>query len=154
MIPFLLLAACDVTTLSNSWGKADVYSNCSFGNAVLVSPAHQFPTGVVLSPERRARLLEWAERTDALVAEDDYDAEFRYDRAPVGALQGLAPERVAYLGSASKTLAPALRLGWLVAPSGLVRDLIDQLMFTIIAPPSKRAIVPVTIVPTRSLYSS
>ena len=84
-------------------------------DAVLVTPAHQFPTGVVLSPERRARLLEWAERRDAIVVEDDYDAEFRYDRAPVGALQGLSPDRVAYLGSASKTLAPTLRLGWLIA---------------------------------------
>src|SRR5215208_2152307 len=90
-------------------------------DAVVVTPAHQFPTGVVLSPKRRAALLEWAERRDALVVEDDYDAEFRYDRAPVGALKGLAPERVAYLGSASKTLAPALRLGWLIAPSALVR---------------------------------
>jgi GntR family transcriptional regulator/MocR family aminotransferase len=107
----------------------------SRAEAVLVTPAHQFPTGVVLSAERRAALLDWAERRDALVLEDDYDAEFRYDRAPVGALKGLAPERVAYLGSASKTLAPMLRLGWLVAPSGLLRDLIDQLMFTIIAPP-------------------
>jgi GntR family transcriptional regulator / MocR family aminotransferase len=103
-------------------------------DAVLVSPAHQFPTGVVLSPERRARLLEWAERTDALVAEDDYDAEFRYDRAPVGAVQGLAPGRVAYLGSASKTLAPALRLGWLIAPSHLVRPLAEEVLFTVIAP--------------------
>ena len=93
-------------------------------DAVLVSPAHQFPTGSVLSPHRRARLLEWAERRDAIVAEDDYDAEFRYDRAPVGAVQGLAPERVAYLGSASKTLAPALRLGWLIAPQRL-----EQLAF-------------------------
>ncbi len=107
----------------------------SGAQAVLVTPAHQFPTGVVLSAERRAALFDWAERRDALVLEDDYDAEFRYDRAPIGALKGLAPERVAYLGSASKTLAPMLRLGWLVAPSGLVRDLIDQLMFTIIAPP-------------------
>jgi GntR family transcriptional regulator/MocR family aminotransferase len=80
-------------------------------------------------------LLEWAERRDAIVAEDDYDAEFRYDRAPVGALQGLAPERVAYLGSASKTLAPALRLGWLVAPSRLVRPLAMQVLYTMIAPP-------------------
>jgi GntR family transcriptional regulator/MocR family aminotransferase len=103
-------------------------------DAVLVSPAHQFPTGVVLSPERRARLLEWAERNDAIVAEDDYDAEFRYDRAPVGAVQGLAPERVAYLGSASKTLAPALRLGWLIAPSHLVRPLAEEVLFTVIAP--------------------
>ncbi len=103
-------------------------------DAVLVSPAHQFPTGVVLSPQRRARLLEWAERRDAIVAEDDYDAEFRYDRAPVGAVQGLAPERVAYLGSASKTLAPALRLGWLIPPSHLVRPLIDEVLYSVIAP--------------------
>jgi GntR family transcriptional regulator/MocR family aminotransferase len=104
-------------------------------DAVLLTPAHQFPTGVVLSPQRRARLLEWAERRDAIVAEDDYDAEFRYDRAPVGALQGLAAERVAYLGSASKTLAPALRLGWLIVPSRLVRPLAEQVLYTVIAPP-------------------
>jgi GntR family transcriptional regulator / MocR family aminotransferase len=104
-------------------------------DAVLVTPAHQFPTGVVLSPERRARLLEWAERRDAIVAEDDYDAEFRYDRAPVGALQGLSPDRVAYLGSASKTLAPTLRLGWLIPPPRLVRPLADEVLYTVIAPP-------------------
>jgi GntR family transcriptional regulator/MocR family aminotransferase len=85
--------------------------------AVLVTPAHQMPLGAVLAPERRAALLDWADRHDALVVEDDYDGEFRYDREPVGALQGLAPERVAYLGSASKVLAPALRIGWVVAPS-------------------------------------
>ncbi len=85
--------------------------------AVVVAPAHQFPTGVVLSPERRHALLDWARRRDALVIEDDYDAEFRYDRRPVGAVQGLDPERVAYVGSVSKTLAPALRLGWLVTPT-------------------------------------
>jgi GntR family transcriptional regulator/MocR family aminotransferase len=104
-------------------------------DALLVTPAHQFPTGVVLSPERRARLLDWAERHDALVVEDDYDAEFRYDRAPVGAVQGLAPERVAYLGSASKTLAPTLRLGWLIAPSRLVAPLADHVLYSVIAPP-------------------
>ena len=104
-------------------------------DAVLVTPAHQFPTGVVLSPERRTALLEWAERRNAIVAEDDYDADFRYDRAPVGALHGLAPERVAYLGSASKTLAPTLRLGWLVAPTTLVRTLADEVLYTVIAPP-------------------
>ena len=88
--------------------------------AVLVTPAHQFPTGAVLAPQRRAALLEWAARKEAYIIEDDYDAEFRYDREPIGALQGVAPERVIYAGSASKTLAPALRLGWLVVPAGLV----------------------------------
>jgi GntR family transcriptional regulator/MocR family aminotransferase len=104
-------------------------------DAVLVTPAHQFPTGAVLSAPRRAALLAWAERRDALVLEDDYDAEFRYDQPPVGALQGLAPERVAFLGSASKTLAPALRLGWAVLPSWLVHAVLDQVHGTIIAPP-------------------
>jgi GntR family transcriptional regulator/MocR family aminotransferase len=88
-------------------------------DAVLVTPAHQMPTGAVLVPERRAALLAWAAEHDAVVIEDDYDGEYRYDREPVGALQGLDPERVVYLGSASKTLAPALRLGWLVLPSWL-----------------------------------
>ena len=87
--------------------------------AVLVTPAHQFPTGVVLSAARRAALLEWAAATDGFVLEDDYDAEYRYDRAPVGALQGLGAERVVYLGSVSKTLSPALRTGWLIAPPAL-----------------------------------
>ncbi|MBE2317897.1 PLP-dependent aminotransferase family protein [Solirubrobacter sp. CPCC 204708] len=84
--------------------------------AVLVTPAHQFPTGVVMSAARRAELLAWAERHDAVIVEDDYDSEYRYDRAPVGALQGLRPDLVLHIGSVSKTLAPALRLGWLIAP--------------------------------------
>jgi GntR family transcriptional regulator/MocR family aminotransferase len=88
-------------------------------DAVVVTPAHQFPTGVVLAAERRVALLAWARRTGGVIVEDDYDAEFRYDREPVGALQGLAPDHVVYAGSASKTLAPALRLGWLVLPSRL-----------------------------------
>jgi DNA-binding transcriptional MocR family regulator len=87
--------------------------------AVLVTPAHQFPTGVVLSPRRRSALIEWARDVDALVVEDDYDGEFRYDRDPVGCLQGLAPERVVLAGSVSKALSPALRLGWAVAPPWL-----------------------------------
>lgn len=91
----------------------------SRARALLTTPAHQCPTGVVLSPSRRSGLLEWAAQ-GGLVIEDDYDAEFRYDRAPLGALQGLAPEHVAYLGTVSKTLAPGLRLGWLVLPSALV----------------------------------
>jgi GntR family transcriptional regulator/MocR family aminotransferase len=86
---------------------------------VVVTPAHHFPTGVVLSSERRGELLEWAEDEDGLIVEDDYDSELRYDRGAVGALQGLAPERVCHIGSASKRLAPGLRLGWTLAPSWL-----------------------------------
>jgi len=89
--------------------------------AVLVTPAHQSPTGVALTPRRRAALLEWAAGAGAVVIEDDYDAEFRYDRAPLGAMQGLAPDSVIYTGTVSKTLSPALRLGWLVLPGRLVR---------------------------------
>lgn len=94
--------------------------------AVLVAPAHSYPTGTVLSAQRRAALVEWADDNDALIIEDDYDAEFRYDRAPIGALQGLAPQRVAYMGCASKTLTPALRLGWLAVPDWLLDKVIRQ----------------------------
>ena len=89
-------------------------------DAIIVTPAHQYPTGAVLSGERRAGLLEWLRRNDAIAVEDDYDAEYRYDRAPVGALQALDPDRIVYAGTASKTLAPALRLGWLVVPPRLL----------------------------------
>jgi GntR family transcriptional regulator / MocR family aminotransferase len=91
--------------------------------AVYVTPAHQYPTGAVLSPARRAALLEWAEATSGFVIEDDYDGEYRYDRDPVGALQGLAPARVIYIGSTSKTLAPALRIGWILSPPSLTQEL-------------------------------
>jgi GntR family transcriptional regulator/MocR family aminotransferase len=104
-------------------------------DAVLVTPAHQFPTGVVLSPERRARLLAWADERNTFVIEDDFDSEYRYDRPPVGSLQGLMPERVVYCGTASKTLAPTLRLGWIVAPGELVWPLVEQVLYTVIAPP-------------------
>jgi GntR family transcriptional regulator/MocR family aminotransferase len=90
---------------------------------VVVTPAHQFPTGVVMSSERRAALLGWAEDVDGLIVEDDYDSELRYDRGPVGALQGLAPERVCHIGSASKRLLPSLRLGWILCPSWLTGEL-------------------------------
>ena len=89
-------------------------------DAVLVAPAHSYPTGGTLAVERRRALIAWARRRDALIVEDDYDAEFRYDRAAIGALQGLAPDRVVYLGCASKTLSPALRLGWAVAPAATI----------------------------------
>ena len=90
-------------------------------DAVVLTPAHQHPTGVVLTGERRTALLAWLRASDTIAIEDDYDAEYRYDRAAVGALQGLDPDRVVYAGSASKTLAPALRIGWLVVPPSLLQ---------------------------------
>ncbi|MFC1421006.1 MocR-like pyridoxine biosynthesis transcription factor PdxR [Streptacidiphilus cavernicola] len=93
--------------------------------AVSLTPAHQFPMGTVHSPARRAELLAWARECAGLVVEDDYDGDFRYDRAPVGALQGLAPDLVAYTGSVSKSLAPGLRLGWLVPPAALLPELVE-----------------------------
>jgi GntR family transcriptional regulator / MocR family aminotransferase len=98
--------------------------------AVLVTPAHQFPTGAVLSPLRRRAIVAWAREVDGYVIEDDYDAEFRYDRHPVGAMQGLAPDRVIYCGTLSKSLAPGLRLGWLVLPSPLVDPIATSRMLT------------------------
>jgi GntR family transcriptional regulator / MocR family aminotransferase len=91
-------------------------------DALLVTPAHQFPTGCVLSGERRRLLLRWAASNDALLVEDDYDSEFRYDGQPARALQGFAPDHVVQLGTVSKSLAPAIRLGWVIAPQAFVDD--------------------------------
>jgi GntR family transcriptional regulator/MocR family aminotransferase len=102
----------DVTALEHSGARA-----------VLVTPAHQWPTGAVLAGHRRQELIAWARRHDAVIIEDDYDAEFRYDRDPVGSIQGLDPDHVVSLGTVSKSLAPALRLGWLVAPDRLLGPL-------------------------------
>ncbi|GAA3891942.1 PLP-dependent aminotransferase family protein [Streptomyces lacrimifluminis] len=92
--------------------------------AVLLTPAHQFPTGGPLHPERRAAVIDWARARGGLILEDDYDGEFRYDRRPVGAVQGLDPERVIHLGSVSKSLSPALRLGWMVLPERYVEPVL------------------------------
>ena len=91
--------------------------------AALVTPGHQFPTGVVLSPARRRELVAWADRVDGVVIEDDYDSEYRYDRTPVRAMHAMAPERIVHVSSLSKVLAPALRIGWMIAPASLHDDL-------------------------------
>jgi GntR family transcriptional regulator / MocR family aminotransferase len=107
----------------DGWGaRTDLLSTSDNATvrAAVVTPAHQYPLGVTLQPERRRAATAWARSAGGLLIEDDYDGEFRYDRQPVGALQGSAPEHVAYIGTASKTLAPALRLAWLVLPEGLV----------------------------------
>jgi GntR family transcriptional regulator/MocR family aminotransferase len=95
-------------------------------DAVVLAPAHQYPIGTVLAPERRVELIAWARRRGTLIVEDDYDAEYRYDREPIAALQGLAPDCVAYVGTASKTLAPGVRLGWVLVPSHLVGEMSAQ----------------------------
>ncbi|MFI7388193.1 PLP-dependent aminotransferase family protein [Streptomyces sp. NPDC049813] len=93
---------------------------------VVTTPSHHFPSGIAYSARRRAQLLDWARQMDGLVVEDDYDGDFRYDRAPVGALQGLDPDRVAYTGSVSKSLMPGLRLGWLVVPDTLADEVVAR----------------------------
>jgi GntR family transcriptional regulator/MocR family aminotransferase len=94
----------------------------SGASAVVVSPSHQYPTGAVMHPTRRAELIAWARRTGGLIVEDDYDAEYRYDGPPIASLQSLAPGHVAYIGTCSKILAPGLRLGWLIVPDRLAGE--------------------------------
>jgi GntR family transcriptional regulator / MocR family aminotransferase len=107
--------------------RTDLLSHKAFRNvrAVVVTPAHQYPMGVTMQPDRRHAATTWAAARDGFIIEDDYDGEFRYDRQPVGALQGTAPDRVIYVGTASKTLAPAVRLAWLVLPDALVEPVVD-----------------------------
>jgi GntR family transcriptional regulator / MocR family aminotransferase len=100
--------------------------DASGARVVVVTPAHQSPTGVVLAAQRRHALVDWAERNDAFIVEDDYDSEFRYDREPVGVLQGLAPDRVFTIGTVSKALAPAVRLGWVLVPPSLVDAVAEE----------------------------
>ena len=93
---------------------------------VLLTASHQFPLGMSLHSDRRAAVIDWARRTGSVIIEDDYDGEFRYDRSPVGALHGVDPDHVVYMGTASKSLAPGLRLGWLVLPERLVEPVVRQ----------------------------
>jgi GntR family transcriptional regulator / MocR family aminotransferase len=123
----LVLAGIEAVPVPVDDRGVDVEALAATGvGAVVLTPAHQSPTGALLAPERRQALLAWAAEHDATIVEDDYDAEFRYDREPVGTLQGLAPERVATLGSVSKSLAPGLRLGWVVCPPRLVEAVVDE----------------------------
>ncbi|MEJ2852173.1 MULTISPECIES: MocR-like pyridoxine biosynthesis transcription factor PdxR [unclassified Saccharothrix] len=110
--------------------------------AAVITPAHQYPTGVPLHPRRRHALVDWARSTGAVVVEDDYDGEFRYDRQPLGAVQGMAPDHVVYAGSTSKTLGPGLRLGWLVLPARLVDPVVQARRYTdlITAAPTQLAL--------------
>ncbi|MBJ7003004.1 PLP-dependent aminotransferase family protein [Streptomyces griseofuscus] len=120
-----LLQAAGLATPALPWDELGTDTGpLTTEGAVLLTPAHQFPLGMPLHPDRRAAVVDWARRTDSLVLEDDYDGEFRYDRQPVGALQGLDPDRVVYLGTASKSLAPGIRLGWMVLPPALTREVI------------------------------
>ncbi|WP_207939190.1 PLP-dependent aminotransferase family protein [Actinomadura darangshiensis] len=115
----LRAAGLDVAPLQVGPEGADPADLTARTGTVLLTPAHQFPCGVVLTPDRRTAFTEWARRRDGYLVEDDYDAEFRYGRQPVGAMQALAPDRVVFAGSASKSLAPGMRLGWLVVPPAL-----------------------------------
>jgi GntR family transcriptional regulator / MocR family aminotransferase len=101
-----------------------VIDQISGAGAVLLTPSHQFPLGMTLAPQRRTQAVGWAASSGGVVIEDDYDGEFRYDRRAIAGLQALAPEHVVYAGTASKTLAPAVRLAWIVVPGRLLADLV------------------------------
>jgi GntR family transcriptional regulator/MocR family aminotransferase len=105
-------------------------------DAVVITPAHQYPTGVLMTAERRSALIAWARERQALIVEDDYDVEYRFGRDPVASLQGLAPGLVAFVGTTAKTLAPALRLAWMVPPSHLIDEVENVLLVTGVTPPT------------------
>ncbi|WP_102145888.1 PLP-dependent aminotransferase family protein [Mycobacterium hubeiense] len=122
------LAAMDVPTvpigLDEHGARVDELDDTDAA-AVLLTPAHHNPHGMPLHPSRRTAVVDWAQRTGGYVVDDDYDGEFRYDRQPIGALQALSPERVVYLGSASKSMSQVMRLGWMVLPDNLIDAVID-----------------------------
>jgi GntR family transcriptional regulator/MocR family aminotransferase len=105
-------------------------------DAVVTTPAHHYPTGVTMTAARRAALIAWARRRGAVIIEDDYDAEYRFGRDPVSSLQGMAPDLVAFLGTTSKTLAPALRLAWMVPPPHLIDGVESVMRATGVTPPT------------------
>jgi GntR family transcriptional regulator / MocR family aminotransferase len=120
-------------------------------DAVVMTPAHHYPTGVVMTAERRAALLTWARERHSLIVEDDYDVEYRFGREPVASLQGLAPDLVAFVGTTSKTLAPALRLAWIVPPSHLIDDVENVLLVTGVTPPTLDQIAMATFIEDAAL---
>ena len=113
----------------------------SEAGVLLTTPAHQYPLGVTLSSRRRTALVDWARAADAWIIEDDFDGEYRYDRQPVGALQGLAPDRVVYAGTASKTIAPGVGIGWLVLPTALVDPMREHLRFRVATSTIEQAVL-------------
>jgi GntR family transcriptional regulator/MocR family aminotransferase len=120
-------------------------------DAVVITPAHQYPTGTLMTAERRSALIAWARERQALVVEDDYDVEYRFGREPMASLQGLAPDVVAFIGTASKTLAPALRLAWVVPPSHLIDDVENVLLVTGVTPPTLDQVAMATFIEDAAL---
>lgn len=120
----LTLAGCELVPVPVDDNGLDVAAgirSCRKARAAFVTPSHQFPLGVTMSASRRLQLLDWAQRTGSWIVEDDYDSEYRYESMPIASLQGLdTGARVIYIGTFSKTLFPALRLGYMVIPSDLV----------------------------------
>ncbi|HZR51557.1 MAG TPA: PLP-dependent aminotransferase family protein [Streptosporangiaceae bacterium] len=105
-------------------------------DAVVMTPAHHYPTGVIMTTARRAELITWARRRGALIVEDDYDVEYRFGHDPMPSLQGVAPDLVAFVGTTSKTLAPALRMAWMVPPARLTEDVATVMRATGVTPPT------------------
>ncbi|HEX6525086.1 MAG TPA: PLP-dependent aminotransferase family protein [Streptosporangiaceae bacterium] len=105
-------------------------------DAVVMTPAHHYPTGVIMTAERRAALIAWARQRGAVIIEDDYDVEYRFGHEPVSSLQGMAPDVVAFVATTSKTLAPALRLAWMVPPAHLIDDVANVMRVIGVTPPT------------------
>jgi GntR family transcriptional regulator / MocR family aminotransferase len=123
-----VLHAAGLATVALEVGAGGADPGGMAGQAALLTPAHQHPLGVVLVPRNRSAFIDWARREDGFIVEDDYDGEFRYDQQPVGAMQALAPDRIVFGGSTSKSLAPGMRLGWLVVPAALHGPLLEVIV--------------------------